>query len=64
MKETIGVRETAGRLGCTLKYVYDLLYEGKLRSAKTGRRWRISSAAVDAWKSGVEAKSNEKENRP
>ena len=62
MRETISVREAATRLGCTLKYVYDLLYEGKLRSEKAGRRWRISVSAVDAWQNGMEVKSNKKEN--
>lgn len=46
MKRTITVRETAHRLGCTLKWVYDLLYADKLKAVKQGRRWAISAAAV------------------
>lgn len=43
------VQQAAFRLGVTLKYVRDLLYEGKLPGAtKAGRRWVIPTAAVDA----------------
>lgn len=56
MKQTISVRETAAKLGCTLKYVYDLLYTGKLRSEKIGRQWRIFASSVEGWqkKRGLE----------
>jgi excisionase family DNA binding protein len=38
----LSVRESALRLGVTLKFIYDLLYAGKLRGAqKVGRSWRI-----------------------
>lgn len=47
MKNTITVREAAQKLGCTLKYVYDLLYSGKLPSHKVGRQWRISASAIE-----------------
>ncbi len=46
--KTIGVRTAAQRMGCTLKYIYDLLYSGGLRGRKVGRRWRISAEAVEA----------------
>lgn len=43
------VQQTALRLGVTLKYVRDLLYEQKLPGArKTGRVWRIPASAVEA----------------
>jgi len=43
------VQQTAQRLGVTLKYVRDLLYEGKLPGAKkVGRQWLIPSSAVEA----------------
>lgn len=45
---TIGVRETARKLDFTLKYVYDLVYSGKLPAEKTGRTWRIPVSAVEA----------------
>jgi excisionase family DNA binding protein len=48
-KETIGVRETARKLNVTTKYVYDLLYSGKLPAAtKANRQWRIPLSAVEA----------------
>jgi excisionase family DNA binding protein len=46
--ETMGVRTAAQRLGCTLKYVYDLLYSGRLPARKIARQWRIPAAAVEA----------------
>lgn len=43
------VQQAAFRLGVTLKYIRDLLYEGKLSGAtKSGRKWAIPAAAVDA----------------
>jgi excisionase family DNA binding protein len=47
MKNTMTVREAAQRMGCTLKYVYDLLYAGKLPSHKVGRQWRIPASAIE-----------------
>lgn len=47
MKNTLSVREVARRLGCTLKYVYDLLYAGKLVGAqKCGKVWQIPNSAL------------------
>jgi len=53
MEEKIGsdvtVREAAIKLGCTLKFVYDLLYAGRLAgAAKVGRTWRIPVSTVEA----------------
>lgn len=50
MKPTafIGVREAAQKLGCTTKYVYDLLYGGQLRGFKVGKTWSIPLALIDA----------------
>ena len=43
------VREAAMMLGCTLKFIYDLLYAGRLEGAtKVGRVWRIPRHAVEA----------------
>jgi excisionase family DNA binding protein len=50
MKESksLSVRETALRLGCTQKYVRDLLYEQKLPGAqKKGREWCIPISAIE-----------------
>jgi excisionase family DNA binding protein len=57
VKQSISVREAAAKLGCTLKYVYDLLYAGKLLSEKSGRQWRISGAAVEAHLKNREARN-------
>jgi excisionase family DNA binding protein len=43
------VQQTALRLGVTLKYVRDLLYEQKLPGAyKKGRVWVIPASIVEA----------------
>jgi excisionase family DNA binding protein len=43
------VREVAVELQCTLKFVYDLLWAGRLEGAqKVGRTWRIPVEAVEA----------------
>jgi excisionase family DNA binding protein len=47
-RKTLSVREAAKQLGCTLKYVYDLLYSGRLMGEKVGRQWRISAEALRA----------------
>ena len=47
-RETLTVRQTAIRLGCTLKYIFDLLYAGKLAGArKRERQWQIPVSAVE-----------------
>ena len=49
------VQQTAQRLGVTLKYVRDLLYEGKFPGAKkAGRIWVIPATAVDERAKGRE----------
>jgi excisionase family DNA binding protein len=57
MKKTMTIREVAKRLGCTLKYVYDLVYAGRLAAEKKGRCWRVSASAVDSWLKNREAKN-------
>lgn len=47
-QKTLSVRETAQRLGCSLKWVFDLLYAAKLSGAQKVRgQWRIPADAVD-----------------
>ncbi len=48
MEKTLTVAQTAQRLGCTLKYVYDLLHEGRLQAKKVEKTWRIPVAVVEA----------------
>jgi len=45
---TLTVPAAARRLGFTLKYVYDLIYSGRLQAEKLGGRWHIPVTAVDA----------------
>jgi excisionase family DNA binding protein len=47
-QRTIGIREAAQRLGFTMKYLYDLIYTGKLKAEKVGRSWRIPTHVVEA----------------
>ena len=49
--EEFTVQQTAQHLGVTMKYVRDLLYEGKLPGAhKAGRVWRIPASAIQEWR--------------
>jgi len=45
---TIGIAEAARKLNVTLKYIYDLVYSGKLPAQKSGKKWRIPADAVEA----------------
>ena len=45
--KVLSVREAARRLGCTLKYIYDLVYSGRLPAQKDGQQWRIPAEAVE-----------------
>jgi len=46
-QKTMGIAETARKLHYTLKYVYDLVYSGKIPAEKVGRIWRIPASAVE-----------------
>lgn len=46
MTKLMSVRDFARRNGWTLKYVYDLLYSGRLPGRKIGRRWVIQAEAL------------------
>jgi excisionase family DNA binding protein len=46
-RKTIGIAEAARKLNVTLKYIYDLVYSGKLPAEKTGRTWRIPERAIE-----------------
>ncbi len=41
------VPEAARAMGFTLKYVYDLVYSGKIAAKKVNGRWRIPRAEID-----------------
>jgi excisionase family DNA binding protein len=44
----LSVPAAARKLGCTLRYVYDLLYAGRLKAEKVTGRWQIPVAEVEA----------------
>lgn len=47
--KSVSVRDAARMLGCTRKYLFDLLYEGRLTGAhKVGRQWRIPVRSLEA----------------
>lgn len=47
-QNTLSVRETAQRLGCSLKWVFDMLYAARLQGAEKVRgQWRIPAGAVE-----------------
>jgi excisionase family DNA binding protein len=46
-KQTLGIREAAIKLNFTMKYLYDLVYSGRLRATKVGRQWRIPLSAIE-----------------
>jgi excisionase family DNA binding protein len=45
-KAKLTVPEAARKLGYSLKWVYDLVYAGRIPATKTDGRWRISADAV------------------
>jgi excisionase family DNA binding protein len=58
--DTVGTRQAARLLGVTIKYVYDLLWAGKLSAQKIGKTWQISARALHErrQKAGHDASSN------
>jgi excisionase family DNA binding protein len=47
MEKNLTVSAAARRLGNSLDAVYRLLYAGKLKARKKGRRWFVSAHAVE-----------------
>ncbi len=47
-KEKITVTETARRLKCTTKYVYDLLRQNRLTAEKLGNLWQIDARSLES----------------
>jgi len=47
-ENAMSVPEAARKLGYTLKYVYDLVYSGRLPAKKVAGRWRIEATEIDA----------------
>ena len=47
-EDFFSVPATARKLGCTLRYVYDLVYAGRLKAEKVAGRWQIPLAEIEA----------------
>lgn len=47
-EKEVSAIEAARRLGVGLDYLYSLLWTGKLHGRKVGKRWRVSSEAVES----------------
>lgn len=45
--ETVSIREAAQRRGCTLRWIYDQVWAGRLPAQKIGGQWRIPLSAVN-----------------
>ena len=46
--EKISVTEAARRLDCSLKWIYDLLRQGRLKAEKLGNLWRIDARSLES----------------
>jgi excisionase family DNA binding protein len=44
----LSVPTAARRLSCTLRWVYDMVYAGRLKAEKVAGRWRIPVAEIEA----------------
>jgi excisionase family DNA binding protein len=47
-KNLLTIPEAARKLGVTLRYVYDLVYAGRLKAEKVAGRWQIPNSEVEA----------------
>jgi excisionase family DNA binding protein len=45
---TLTISGAAKRLGFTLKYIYDLVYSGRIRAEKVSGRWKIPASEIEA----------------
>ena len=43
----VSVRDTAKALGVSIKFVYDLIWAGKLQANKVGKVWRVPIVAIE-----------------
>ena len=46
--KTLSVPAAAQQLGFTLKYLYDLVYSGRIKAEKIAGRWRIPASEINA----------------
>jgi excisionase family DNA binding protein len=46
--QSLRVRDAAKSLGVSIKFVYDLIWAGKLEAEKVGKTWHIPASAIEA----------------
>jgi excisionase family DNA binding protein len=46
--EALSIRDTARQLGVSIRFVYDLVWAGKLPATKVGKVWQIPQNAIHA----------------
>jgi excisionase family DNA binding protein len=46
--EAVSIREAARQLGISIRFVYDLVWSGKLQAQKVDKVWRIPASAIQA----------------
>ena len=44
----LAVRDAARLMGVSIKFVYDLIWAGKLEAEKVGKTWQIPARAIEA----------------
>lgn len=47
-EKVLSVSKAARELGCTLRWVYDMVYAGRLKANKVAGRWQIAKAEIEA----------------
>ncbi|MGB9071753.1 MAG: helix-turn-helix domain-containing protein [Terriglobales bacterium] len=48
MAEAVSIRDAARQLGVSIRFVYDLVWSGKLPAQKVDKVWRIPASAIEA----------------
>ena len=47
-REAMSIKDAARQLGVSIRFVYDLVWSGKLPAQKVDKVWRIRASAVEA----------------
>ncbi len=48
MAEAVSIRDAARQLGVSIRFVYDLVWSGKLPAQKVDKVWRIPASDIEA----------------
>ena len=46
-EKILSVPKAARELGCTLRWVYDMVYAGRLKANKVAGRWQIARTEIE-----------------